>query len=176
MGKRLNIILTGFMGTGKTTVGKIIAEKLKFSFIDIDALIEKAIGMKISEIFSEFGESRFREIETEMVKLITKKNSLVISTGGGVVLREENMYYLKKSGIVFCLTASENTILNRVKNCKDRPLLLVDNPQERIRELMDRRKPFYEKADFIIDTERISAEEVAEKIIKEYKRLVDGKT
>lgn len=175
MCKRLNIVLTGFMGTGKSTVGKIIAEKLKFSFIDMDEHIEKTTGMKISEIFSKFGESRFRDIETEMVKLIIKKRGVVISTGGGVVLRDENISNLKKSGIVFCLTASENTILERVKQCKDRPLLQVNNPQEKIRELLRKRKPFYEKADFIVDTEELSAEEVAEKIIKKYERLVDGK-
>ncbi len=175
MKKKPNIIITGFMGTGKTTVGKIISNKLNFIFLDIDELIEKTTGMKISEIFKKFGEPRFRDIETEMVKVVTKKRGQVISTGGGVVLREENLHHLKKSGIIFCLTASPNTIFERTKGCKDRPLLQVDNPQDKIKELMNERRPFYEKADIIIDTEGLSASEVAERVIKEYERLTNGK-
>lgn len=175
MKKKPNIIITGFMGTGKTTVGKIISNKLNFIFLDIDELIEKTTGMKISEIFKKFGEKRFRDIETEMVKVVTKKRGQVISTGGGVVLREENLHHLKKSGIIFCLTASPNTIFERTKGCKDRPLLQVNNPQDKIKELMNERRPFYEKADIIIDTEGLSASEVAERVIKEYERLTNGK-
>ncbi|MCX7724573.1 MAG: shikimate kinase [Thermodesulfovibrio sp.] len=175
MQKRPNIVLIGFMGTGKSTVGKIISKKLNFTYTDIDELIERAMGMKISEIFEKFGEERFRDIETEMVKIVTKKDGQVISTGGGVVLREENILNLKNSGILFCLKANPEKIFERIKNCKNRPLLMVENPKDRIKELMDKRKPFYEKADFIIDTDDLSAEEVAEKIIKNYERIVNGK-
>ncbi|MCS7215593.1 MAG: shikimate kinase [Thermodesulfovibrio sp.] len=173
--KRPNIILIGFMGTGKSTVGKLVSEKLRYIFIDIDELIEKTVGMKISEIFKRFGEARFRDIETEMIKLLIKKRGQVISTGGGVVLREENMLNLKKSGILFCLKANENTIFERIKNCKNRPLIQVENPQERIKKLMDERRPFYEQADFVIDTNGLSPEEVAITIIKKYERIVNGK-
>jgi shikimate kinase len=175
MKKKLNIILTGFMGTGKSTVGKIISERLNLNYVDIDDLIEKTVGMKISEIFNRFGEERFRDIETEMVKLITKKKGQVISTGGGVVLRDENLYYLKSSGIVFCLTASPDTIFERIKDGKNRPLLQGSNQKEMIIELMTKRKPYYKKADLMIDTDSLTAEKVAEIIIKEYKRLIDGK-
>ncbi|GAB6184036.1 shikimate kinase [Thermodesulfovibrio hydrogeniphilus] len=163
------------MGSGKTTVGKMIAKKLGLSFVDLDDVIEQTTGMKISDIFKNFGENRFRDIESEIVKIVSKKSGLVIATGGGVVLRQENIENLKNSGIVFWLTASEDTIYERVKSSKDRPLLQVENPKERIKQLMQKRKPLYEKADVIIDTEGLTIEKVAEKIISEYERLVDGK-
>lgn len=171
-----NIVLIGFMGTGKTSVGKVIAKKLGFEFVDVDEVIEKTTGMEISEIFSKFGESRFRDIEEEMIKLITQKRRQVIATGGGVVLRDENMKRLKKDGLIFCLRASENVIFERLKQTTNRPLLQVENPEERIRELLQKRMFLYEKADFCIDTEGLTPEEVAEKIIKEYERLSNGKT
>ncbi|ACI21496.1 MULTISPECIES: shikimate kinase [Thermodesulfovibrio] len=171
-----NIVLIGFMGTGKTSVGKLVAKKLGFDFVDVDEVIEKATGMEISEIFSKFGESRFRDIEEEMIKLITPKKRQVIATGGGVVLRDENMKRLKKDGVIFCLRASENVIFERLKQTTNRPLLQVENPEERIKELLQKRMPLYEKADFCIDTEGLTPEEVAEKIIKEYERLSNGKT
>ncbi len=163
------------MGSGKTTVGKAVAKKLGMSFVDLDDVIEQAVGMKISEIFKNFGEERFRDIETEVVKIVSKKKGIVIATGGGVVLRQENIENLKKAGIIFWLTASEETIYERVKSCKDRPLLQVENPKERIKQLMQKRKPLYEKADVIINTEGLIPEKVAEKIISEYERLIDGK-
>lgn len=175
MCRRLNVVLTGFMGTGKTTVGKIISEKLNLIFLDIDELIEKTTGMKISEIFKKFGENRFRDIEAEMVKIVTKKRGRVISTGGGVVLREENLNNLRKSGIVFCLTASPKTIFERTRGCEDRPLLQGDNTLDKIKKLMNERRPFYEKAGIIINTDGLTAYEVADIIIKEYERLTNGK-
>ncbi|GLI54344.1 shikimate kinase [Thermodesulfovibrio yellowstonii] len=171
-----NIVLIGFMGTGKTSVGKVIAKKLGFEFVDVDEVIEKATGMEISQIFSKFGESCFRDIEEEMIKLITQKRRQVIATGGGVVLRDENMKRLKKDGVIFCLRASENVIFERLKQTTNRPLLQVENPEERIKELLQKRMSLYEKADFCIDTEGLTPEEVAEKIIKEYERLSNGKT
>jgi len=171
-----NIVLIGFMGTGKSSVGKILANKLGLKFVDVDQVIEKTTGMKISEIFAKFGESHFRDIETEVIKLITQNNGQVISTGGGVILREENFKKLKDKGVIVWLKASENAIFERVKNCKDRPLLQVENPKQKIKELLTKRIPFYEKADFYINTEELTPEEVAEKIIEEYKRLKNGKT
>lgn len=171
-----NIVLIGFMGTGKTSVGKAIAKKLGFEFVDVDEVIEKTTGMDIAEIFSRFGESRFRDIEAETIKLITQKKGQVIATGGGVVLRDENMERLKENGVIFCLQASENVIFERVKGTKNRPLLQVENPEKRIKELLQQRMPLYEKADFLVDTSGLTPEEVAEKIIKEYERLGNGKT
>lgn len=171
-----NIVLIGFMGTGKTSVGKVIAKKLGFKFVDVDEVIERTTGMEISEIFSKFGEPRFRDIETEMIKLITQKTGQVIATGGGVVLKDENMERLKENGVIFCLQAPENVIFERVKHTKNRPLLQVENPEEKIKELLQKRMPLYKKADFCIGTEGLTPEEVAEKIIKEYERLGNGKT
>jgi len=171
-----NIVLIGFMGTGKSSVGKILARKLGLKFVDVDEVIEKTTGMKISEIFAKFGEPRFRDIETEVIKLISQNNRQVIATGGGAILREENFKKLKDKGIIVWLKASENVILERVKNCKDRPLLQVENPKQKIKELLTKRIPFYEKADFSINTEELTPEEVAEKIIQEYERLKNGKT
>lgn len=175
MQKGVNIVLTGFMGTGKTSVGKILAEKMGFTFVDVDDVIEKTAGMKISDIFSKYGESHFREIETEVIKLITKKTGQVIATGGGAPLREENMSALKSTGVVFCLMASEDTIFERVKNSEERPLLQVNNLKERIKELLMKRMEKYRNAHFLINTEGLTPYEVAEKIIKEYERFVYGK-
>lgn len=169
-----NIVLIGFMGTGKTTVGKIVAQKIGFDFIDVDETIERLTGMKISDIFSKFGEARFRDIETEIIKLITKKTGQVIATGGGAVLRDENIQALKKNGIIFCLEASEEVIFERVKESTDRPLLKVEKPLERIRELLCQRKSRYGLSDFVINTDRLTINEVAEKIVREFARLKNG--
>ncbi|MEW6068756.1 MAG: shikimate kinase [Nitrospirota bacterium] len=167
-----NIILTGFMGTGKTEVGKEIARLLGVRFIDIDTEIEKTEKMTIKEIFKLFGEQRFREIETEMIKKISGYKDLVISTGGGAVLKQGNMDALKKNGVIVLLTATPETILERTGNNKDRPLLFVENPLERIKELLDFRKPFYEKADIMIDTEDKTPLQIAEEIINKIKGMI----
>ena len=175
MEKKKNIVLIGFMGTGKTTVGKILAKKLGMNFVDVDELIEKTAGLKISAVFARFGEAYFRDIETEIIKSITKDSSQVIATGGGAVLRDENLNALKSNGVVFCLTASEELIFDRIKDNNERPLLQVENPKEKIRELLAKRMPRYMMADFIINTDGLTQEEVSEKIIKEYERIVNGK-
>lgn len=171
-----NIVLIGFMGSGKTSVGKALAKKLDFKFVDLDDVIEKTVGMKLSEIFKKFGEPRFRDIESDVVNSVTKKTGQVIATGGGVVLRDENMTNLKKNGIIFCLKASEDVIFERLKHCDNRPLLMVEDPEERIRELLSKRETLYEKADFSVDTSGLTPEEVADRIIIEYERLIYGKT
>lgn len=166
MNRTSNLILVGFMGTGKTTVGKILSKKLRMKFIDIDELIEKTVGMKIFQIFNKFGERLFRDLETEIIKIVTNSKGQVISAGGGAILREENLTNFKKSGEIFCLVASEQTIYERLKNCKDRPLLMVENPLEKIRELMNERMPFYEKADYKVITDNKNPQEVAKEIIE----------
>lgn len=148
-----NIVLTGFMGTGKTEVGKELSRLLGIKMIDIDSEIEKAEGITINEIFKRYGESKFRDIETEMIKKISTENNLIISTGGGAVLREENIKMLKENGVIVCLFATPETIFERTKDNSDRPLLKVDNPLCKIKELLEYRLPFYKKADIIIDTE-----------------------
>ncbi|MCX7914041.1 MAG: shikimate kinase [Thermodesulfovibrionales bacterium] len=161
-----NIVLTGFMGTGKSEVGRVLAEKLSFDFLDSDAEIEKRENMSITQIFTNYGERKFRDIEADIIRELSEKEKVVISTGGGVVLRQSNMLNLRKKGIVVCLTASAETILQRVKDTDDRPLLKGDDPLGRIRELLEYRTPFYGDADITINTENKTPEEIASEIIE----------
>lgn len=161
-----NIVLTGFMGTGKTEVGRLLARRLGYKFIDADSIIEEEQKMPITEIFKRFGEPYFRDIESEVIKRLSEMEKVIISTGGGVVLREENMNNLRKKGIIICLMASPETIYERTKDDTSRPLLQVKDPLQRIRELLNFRRPYYEKADIMIDTDGKTPEEVAEDIIK----------
>ena len=161
-----NIVLTGFMGTGKTAVGKELARLLDIPLIDIDTEIEQAERMTINDIFKQRGESGFREIETAMIKKISQRENSIISTGGGAVLKDENMETLRKSGIILCLMASPGTILQRVGNNNERPLLQGENPFQNIKELLHVRKPFYAKADIIIGTDNRTPLQIAEEIIE----------
>jgi shikimate kinase len=160
-----NIILTGFMGTGKTVVGRKLSKVLNMEIIDVDTEIEKSQQMTINEIFKQFGEPRFREIETEMIQKLSEQKDVIISTGGGAVLKQENMDALRRQGIIICLMASPETILKRTSYNSNRPLLKVKDPFGKIKELLHARKPFYEKSDIIIDTEGKTPSEIAEEII-----------
>lgn len=164
-----NIVLTGFMGTGKTAVGKELSKLLNMQLVDVDTEVEKSQKMSITEIFKQFGEPRFREIETEMIRKISENKNIVISTGGGAVLKQENMDVLRKNGVIICLMATPETIFKRTCHNSDRPLLQVENPLERIKELLNFRRPFYEKADVMIDTEGKSPLQIAEEIIESVK-------
>lgn len=164
-----NIILTGFMGTGKTAVGRELSRLLDMKLIDVDTEIEKSEKITINEIFKQFGEPRFREIETDMVRKLSESKNAIISTGGGAVLKQENMDILRKNGVIVCLTASPETILQRTNNNSDRPLLQVENPLASIKELLNFRKPFYQKADVMIDTETKNPLQIAEEIIEKVK-------
>ena len=161
-----NIVLTGFMGTGKTAVGKELARLLDIPLVDIDTEIEKLEQTTINDIFRQRGESGFRDIETDMIKKISRGGRSIISTGGGAVLKDENMEALRKSGIIICLMASPETILQRVGNNDERPLLQGENPFMKIKDLLRFRKPFYDKADIIIDTDNRTPLQVAEEIIE----------
>ncbi len=163
-----NIVLTGFMGTGKSEVGRELAKLTGLRFIDVDAEIEKSEAMTVNEIFREHGEQSFRDAETEMIEKISQQQDVIIATGGGAVMRERNVGALRKTGIVVCLTATPETILRRTGRTNERPLLQVEDPLERIRDLLVLRTPYYEKADMVIDTEDKTplqiAEEIADKI------------
>lgn len=167
-----NIILTGFMGTGKTAVGKELAQLLDMKLIDVDTEIEKTEKIDINEIFKRSGEQRFREIETEMIKTISRNKNVIISTGGGAVLKKENMDILGEDGIIICLTATPETILQRTCTNNERPLLQVENPFEKIKELLDFRKPYYEKADILIDTDGKNPLQIAGEIIEKIKNRI----
>lgn len=159
-----NIILTGFMGTGKTAVGKELSRLLNMRLVDVDSEIEQNRKMKISDIFKNFGEPYFRDVETEMIRKLARTKNTVISTGGGAVLRAENMEVLRETGVIFCLCADPETIISRTRDSNDRPLLNVEDPLAKINELLTARMPFYEKAGIVIDTNGKTPLEVAEEI------------
>ena len=141
---RTNIILTGFMATGKTTIGKLLAGQLGYEFVDTDDLIESRCGRLVAEIFQEKGETAFRAMETEIARELGKKEGLVIATGGGLVLNPVNVTALEKKGRIFCLVATFEDILERASRDKVmRPLIQGTNPGERITELMKDRKEVY---------------------------------
>ena len=166
-----NIILTGFMGSGKSSCGRMIARRLEIPFVDTDKRIEESAGKSISEIFAQDGEESFRTLETELLKtLLLEKGPFVLSVGGGMPLREENRLLLKKLGSVFYLKASPESVWERVRGNKSRPLLQTENPKQRILSLMEERKECYtEAADHEVDTDNRSPREVAEEVISIWK-------
>jgi shikimate kinase len=153
------------MCTGKSKTGKIVSEKLKMSFFDTDALIERKTGFLISDIFKRFGEADFRQMEAETVKEVSEKKSVVISCGGGAVLNPVNIVNLKKKGIIINLYASPEVIHNRLKCENNRPLLKCEKPLIEIKKLLDFRKRVYADCDFSFDTDGLTAVEVADKIL-----------
>lgn len=164
-----NIVLTGFMGAGKSAVGKKLAERLGLQVIDTDDVIEEESGMKISDIFSEFGEDHFRKLERMAVERLSTFDNHIIITGGGVVLNKENIENLRKNGIIVYLHAAPEVLYERVKSETHRPLLQVDNPVKKIKELFEHRAQFYADNDIEVDTSNLTVDEVAEKIIKAVK-------
>lgn len=166
-----NIVLTGFMGTGKTEIGRELSNILGWKLIDIDDEIVKAQNSSINDIFSKSGEQVFRDLETEMIRKTTGKNNIIISTGGGAIVRQENLDLLSSSGIIVCLTARPETIIDRTSKSSKRPLLNVEDPLGRIKDLMESRKPFYEKADLMIDTEAKTPLQIAKEILEDIKSI-----
>ncbi|MDA8082534.1 MAG: shikimate kinase [Nitrospiraceae bacterium] len=169
-----NVVLTGFMGTGKTAVSRELSHILGMKLVDIDAEIEKTAGKRIADIFSESGEAVFRDLETEAIRRCARTGGQIISTGGGAVLRQENMEALRGNGLVFCLDASPGTILSRTSGSSERPLLQTPDPLRRIIELLEYRRPFYEKAGIMIDTEKKTPLQVAEEIAERYRADTQG--
>jgi len=160
-----NIYLVGFMGTGKTTIAKALAARLKRHFLEMDAVIEEREGSEIVDIFKEKGEAYFRKVEKEVLKDLSRKSDLVVSCGGGVVMNAGNLKVLKETGLVFCLNADSTTIYERVKQYGHRPLLNVDDPQAEIEELLNLRNAHYQQAHYQIDATR-SLDEVIGQIIE----------
>ena len=168
-----NIYLVGFMGSGKTSVGKEIAKIKRLNFYDTDSLIELRERRTISDIFSENGEKYFRELEKNILKEISSKKNAVIACGGGIVMDEENIKIMKKTGVLIYLSASREKILKRISGSAHRPLLNVPEPEKEISSLMKQREKFYAKADIIINTSELSVKEVAEKILKELNEIIE---
>ena len=163
-----NIILIGFMGSGKTSVGIRLSYQMKRIMIDTDKWIEQKQKMSVSEIFAAFGEEEFRRMETRCLeRLMECADHHIISAGGGLPMRKENHPLLKELGKVFYLRVSPETVCERLKNDTTRPLLQVENPKERIRTLLLDRGPVYEAcADVIIDVSELSFDEILENILE----------
>ena len=153
------------MGTGKTAASKELAKTLELELVDIDALIVQKEKRSINEIFSQSGETYFRKVEKETLKEVGAKTNQVVSCGGGIVIDPENTAIMKQTGRLIALSASPEVILERTKRHTQRPLLNVSNPLAKIKELLEVRKPYYEKAEFMLDTSDLSVKEVAQKII-----------
>lgn len=164
--KKKNVLLIGFMGAGKTTVGKKLSYKLRVPVEDTDKLIERRAGKTITEIFASEGEEAFRQMETEeLVEISKRKYRRIFSVGGGTPVREQNRALLKKCGKVVYLRVKPETVWERVKEDTTRPLLQCEDPLAKIRDLMEARKEAYEScADLIVDVDEMSAEECAEKL------------
>jgi len=164
-----NIYILGFMGTGKSAAGRLLAKSLNREFVEMDEVIEGEQGKPISSIFSEEGETHFRKLEKELLTKLALNSGLIVSCGGGLVCDSGNLELLKKSGVLICLSASAEVIHQRTKKHVCRPLLNVEDPLKKIDELLKVRKPYYDQADHIIDTDKLSPEEIVDKI----KKLLD---
>ena len=169
--KQKNLVLTGFMGTGKTETGIILARSTGRRFVDTDKLVEERAGKSVAEIFKESGEDYFRELESSALRNLNryKAGTLVVSTGGGAVIRKENRETLRKSGIIINLTAGVEDILARTSETGSRPLLDVEDPEEKIRALLEERREAYSDCHISIDTTGLSPLKVAEKILRQIK-------
>ncbi len=161
-----NIYLVGFMGTGKSSVGRLLAEKTGRKFVDLDDLIEIKEKRKISDIFAKNSEAYFRKVEKETLIEISEKQGIIAACGGGIVIDSDNIRIMKQTGKIICLTANPEVILKRTQRYSHRPLLKVDNPKQKIEELLEKRAAFYALADITIDTSELTVEQVVDKIIE----------
>jgi shikimate kinase len=164
-----NLALVGFMGTGKSSIGRIVAHQLQFRFIDTDEWVEAQAGMSIPEIFSTAGEAAFRDHERRALEELGRETQLVIAAGGGLVVDAANMASLKKHALVICLWASAQTIWERVRNQTHRPLLQTPDPLRRINDLLAARAPAYRQADVLIHSGFRSPREVAAQVMHQFR-------
>lgn len=165
------LILTGPMGSGKSSLGQILAGQLGFGFIDLDHLIAQQAGKNINRIFHEDGEERFRQLETAVLESIIGQRQVVIATGGGAVLSETNRGLMGRNGLVVNLTAALSELVKRLEPTNDRPLLKGEEPLEsRIKRIVEEREPFYAEADIRIDTTCKTLEDTAAEILAFYEQ------
>lgn len=170
----LNLALIGFMGTGKSSVGRLAAHLLHFTFLDTDKVVEARAGKPIADIFEQDGEPAFREWERRVVEELTQRTRTVIATGGGLTANELNLASLKTHALLVCLWASPETIYERVRAHSHRPLLNDADPQAKIRELLSAREPYYRRADVLVNTERRSVHEVAVQVLHQFHLAQSG--
>lgn len=174
--KGISIYLIGMMGTGKTTVGREIAQQLGYQFFDTDAVIEQAAGQTITEIFAEQGETSFRDLETQVLSQLSAYKCLVIATGGGIVLRRENWSYLRH-GIVVWLNAPIPVLQQRLAADTTRPLLQTADLSARLSDLMEQRRSLYAQADVQIQSDnQIAPEQLATQILEQIQHILKPAT
>ncbi len=166
----VNLYLVGFMGTGKSTVGRAVAHKLGFDFIDSDVEIERLQGRTINDIFAQDGEPAFRELERQFVESGHPAEKTVIACGGGLVVQPGMLERLKTKGVVVCLHASIQTILDRTARHRTRPLLAVEDPESRVRTLYAQREPIYNRCGTVILTDSRPLHDIAAHVVRAWRR------
>ncbi len=165
-----NLVLTGFMGTGKSTVGRLVAARLSRPFTDMDAEIERRAGQSIPAIFATQGEAAFRQMERALCLELAAQRGLVIATGGGALLDPTSRQAMLQSGLVICLTATPEALLKRLSADQDRPLLQAPDPAVRLRELLDARAEAYATLPHHVDTSALSVQETVEAVLSLWRR------
>ncbi|HEU4753604.1 MAG TPA: shikimate kinase [Armatimonadota bacterium] len=172
-GRGSNIILVGFMGTGKSSVGRLLAARLRRRYFDTDSWIVRETGMSIPTLFADFGEQAFRDMETRAAQEVSGRTGLVVSTGGGILGRPRNLELLRASGVLICLQAGVDTILQRTAPWDSRPLLRdAPNPRATVEQLLARRAEQYARADWAIDTSGLEPADVVERICEKLPSLL----
>ncbi len=164
-----NVVLTGFMGTGKSAVARRVAKRLGRPFVDMDVLIEKREGMTIPDIFAHKGESHFRHLEAALVRELAARAGLVIATGGGALVPEENRRRMVETAVVICLWADEETLIERLREDRRRPLLARPDWKNVLRDLLAQRRSAYRSLPYHVDTTGKSVDEVAEEVVAVYR-------
>lgn len=160
-----NLVLLGFMGTGKSALGRRLAELAGRPFLDMDAELERRAGCPIPRIFAEQGEAAFRDMESRLAEEVGKRNGTVIACGGGIVLREENLRALGRNGVLVCLNARPEVILERTSRSRRRPLLEVENREQKVRDLLAVRAPLYAKIPIQVDTSDLDPDALADRLL-----------
>ncbi|MGH7770194.1 MAG: shikimate kinase [Candidatus Binatia bacterium] len=168
-----NIALTGFMAAGKTVVGRQLALRLDWPFVDLDRAIEEAEGMKVREIFAHKGEAFFRALEKRKLREVLDGEGQVVATGGGAVVDEENLRLLKEKSLLICLSATPEKLVQRAGSGRGRPLLKGEDRKGKIDSLLSRREKIYAQAHLTIDTSALSIDDVVEKIMAQL-RITEG--
>jgi shikimate kinase len=171
-GRGESIVLIGFMGAGKSSAGRALARRTGLPRFDTDEIVSARFGLAVTEIFAQFGEEQFRDAETEALRQLSSGTAAIIVTGGGIVLRPENVKILRELGSVISLEADEETLFRRIARRSTRPLLQTENPRATLVELLRKREPLYRQAaDIRLDTSRLTHDEVAEAILKSMEKL-----
>ena len=164
MGMMKGVVLVGFMGAGKSSVGQALAERLGIPFVDTDARIERDAGRTVSQIFAEEGEAAFRKRESETMEWLAAQGACVVATGGGVVTRQDNWPRMRRLGPVVHLKGSAHILFNRVRSSEHRPLLRTPDPRAAFDALFNAREPLYERADLAVSVENKNPADIAAEI------------